>query len=232
MQTTQQYLYKEGTTPQTRTVVNSKVKIFSFGYDINGWQQIAVIGSMSQTHSRGADPIRGIGFGDQIAEMVPSVSDPITLSVTRTAIYTAMLQQVFGYAGGIDGIVRSLKHHRWPFDIKEEIIISELEQPIADRIGVDLASNQYQSVSNDPGKVVATAPKAIITQFIGCWFTSLSRDYASDSSIVSVTGDISATDVIDPFASYGEFIRSGNAPETVGRYQEGNSSRALLETGT
>lgn len=210
MQTTQEYLYKEGTTPQTRTVIASRLKIFSFSYGLPGFTQIAVIGSMSQTHGRAADPVRGIGFGDQIAEIVPGVSDPITLSFTRTAIWTASLMQVFGYAGGVDGLVRSLKHHRWPFDIKQEAVISQLEQSIAQR-----GTGRLGTI--DGGL------RAIITRYIGCWMTSLSMDFASDTSMISESGDVTCTDITDDISDYDEFVDSGNSPDDL------NSSSALAE---
>lgn len=212
MQIAQEYLYKEGTTPQTRTVIASRLKIYSFAYGLQNFQQIAVIASMSQTHGRSADPVRGVGFGDQIAEIVPGVSDPITLSFTRAAIWTASLQQVFGYAGGIDGLVRSLKHHRWPFDIKQEAVISQLEQAIAQR-----GTGRLQTVDHNL--------RAIITRYIGCWMTSLTMDFASDTSIVSESGDVTCTDITDDYSDYNEIIATGNSPGTAsGESADANAS--------
>lgn len=202
MQLTQEYLMKEGATPQTRTMIASRIKIFSFAYGQPGFKQIAVVGSMTQSHGRTIDPIRGIGFGDQIAELVPGLSEPVTLSFTRTAIWTAGLMQVFGYAGGVDGLVRSLKHHRWPFDIKQEAVISQLEQQIAQR-------SQGTQPSSLPNL------RAIITRYIGCWMSSLSMDYASDTSMVSESADVTVTDITDDLSDYDEFMASGNAPSTA-----------------
>lgn len=198
------YIYTEGVTPQTRAVISSRIKIFAPAFGLSGLQQVAVVGSMNQSHSRSAEPIRGIGYGDQIAELVPNVSDPISISFTRAAIYTSNIFQAFGYKGGVDGLVRSLKHHKWPFDIKTETIISELE-----RLGAN----------------AATTKRAIITRFIGCWFTSFSMDFSSDSSLVMENADVNVTDILADEASstYVETEDFGNSPlfsDTVSRVTE------------
>jgi len=124
MKTENSYIYKKGVTPETRTTVSSRVKLFSSPYGLQGYHQVAVVSSFSESDSRSEQVIRGIGYGDQIAEIVPDVSQPISLSLTRTAINTSKIAQVFGYKGGIDGLVRALKHQKWPFDVRKDEVIS------------------------------------------------------------------------------------------------------------
>ena len=120
------YIYRKGMAPQTRTVLSTKNKIYSKPSGNNKFLQIGVVATFDPSDSRAVDPVRGIGFGDQIAELVPNASEPISISVTRSALYLSLLMQVFGYSAGVDGLVRALKHHRWPFDIKQEIVFSEI----------------------------------------------------------------------------------------------------------
>ena len=56
------YIYREGTTPNTRVAIASKVKIYSFAFGQPGHTQIGVIGTFDPSDSRSADPVRGIGF--------------------------------------------------------------------------------------------------------------------------------------------------------------------------
>src|SRR5512135_483596 len=122
---TDSYIFRKGVTPNTLSVISSKNRIFAF--NSTGKQvQIGVIATFDPSEARTIEAIRGIGFGDQIAELVPGVTDPMTISVTRTALYLANIFQVFGYKAGMDGIARSLKHHRWPFDIRQEQVFSAL----------------------------------------------------------------------------------------------------------
>ena len=96
MFTNDSYIYRQGTTPNTRSAISSKNKIYSTPYGAEkGFLQIGVVGSFDPTHGKGVDPVRGIGFGDQIAELVPSVTDPVTISVTRTLMYLSNIFQVF-----------------------------------------------------------------------------------------------------------------------------------------
>lgn len=121
------YLYDYGTSPNTRTAVSQKVRILtpSFGDD-DGLHQMGVLSSFAPSQSRSVEPVRGIGFGDQVAELVPSVTEPTTGSFERALLYLCNLWQATGYAAGIDGPVRSLAHHRWPFDIEQQLVFSSL----------------------------------------------------------------------------------------------------------
>jgi len=121
------YLYDYGTSPNTRTAVSQKVRILTPAYgDSSGLHQMGVLSSFSPSQSRSVEPVRGIGFGDQVAELVPSVTEPTTGSFERALLYLCNLWQATGYASGIDGPVRSLAHHRWPFDIEQQLVFSSL----------------------------------------------------------------------------------------------------------
>jgi len=133
-------LYKYNASPNTRAVVSQKVRILTPAYGGDGGllYQIGVVSSFDPGSSaRSAEPIRGIGFGDQIAELVPGVTDPVSVSMERTLLYLSNGHQAFGYAGGIDGPVRTLQHHRWPFDIEQQLVFSSLadtEAPTASNV--------------------------------------------------------------------------------------------------
>ena len=117
------YLYDYGTSPNTRTAVSQKVRLLTPHYGNNqALHQMGVVSSFNPTQSRTIDNIRGIGFGDQIAELVPSVTEPTTGSFERALLYLCNLWQAAGYAGGVDGPVRSLAHHRWPFDMEQQLV--------------------------------------------------------------------------------------------------------------
>lgn len=213
------FMRRKGTSPNTSTVISSKVKVYA---GTNTTEQVGVIANFDPSESRSSEPVRGIGFGDQIAELVPGMTDAISISVGRTAQYLQNLYQAFGYRGGIDGIVRSLKHHRWPFDIRQEIVVSWL-------VNDDLVDNEFTGDSQDvhdagdsitsvvatsttvPGSesitrssATSTAPvgtsdalRAIRTIYEGCWFTDWSTSYTSDTTIVQESGTIQCADVYD-----------------------------------
>src|SRR5690606_27466394 len=130
---TSNFIYRHGTAPNTRAAVSQKNKVFSYMHGAGKFQQIGVLSEFGHDESRAVDPVRGVGFGDQIAELVPGVTEPISITINKTLLYAVNLFQVFGYKGGVEGLVRSLRHHRWPFDIKQELVFSELVS--SDKIG-------------------------------------------------------------------------------------------------
>src|SRR5579863_5973289 len=119
-------VYRDGTTPNTRTLISSKNKVYSYAAGLGSFQRIGVMSTFNMSEDRAMNIVRGVGFGDQIAEVVPGVTAERTVTVERMALYLANIFQVFGYFSGVDGLVRSLKHHKWPFDIKQEIVFSEI----------------------------------------------------------------------------------------------------------
>lgn len=185
------YTFRHGVTPETMTMISSKCKIYSRPADSEDGQykQIGVVASFDPSESRTVEPVRGIGFGDHVAELVPGVTEPMSLAVTRTAQYISQIYQVFGYKGGIDGIVRSLRHHKWPFDIMQELIISNLPPVVAEAQG----QSTYVGVSMDP---FDEGLAAIVTAFEGCWFQDYSTSFAADTALVQENVTILCTDII------------------------------------
>ena len=199
---TKGYIYREGLSPQTQTVISTKNKIYGQPSGSKDFKQIGVIASFEPSDSRAVEPIYGIGYGDQIAELIPNVSDPISISVTRSALYLSLLMQTFGYSAGVDGIVRALKHHRWPFDIKQEIVFSELASKEA--VGQTVSSGKY---------------KALLTYYEACWMTSYNWSFTADTALVQESCEISCSDILDGKTNYNKFaqtaygaVDTGNSP--------------------
>jgi len=220
------HIYDYNSSPNTRAAISQKVRILSPVYKPgneanNLLYQLGVCSSFSADFNRGVEDIRGIGFGDQIAERVPGVSDPVDVSIERTLMYLSNGHQAFGFAGGIDGPVRTLQHHRWPFDIEQQLVFST----IAD-IETGQATAEHQKGIREidfSGQKVTGAEeaygtdgqkhKAIITYFEACWMTAISgANPSADSSLMAQSISAAAQDVHDLFSTYGEFMPSGNDP--------------------
>jgi len=207
------YIYRQGTAPNTRAVVSQKNKIFSYmvGASQPGFIQVGAVSEFGHDESRTIDVVRGIGFGDQVAELVPGVTEPLSVTLNKTLMYHQNLFQTVGYKGGVDGLVRSLKHHRWPFDLKQEIVFSEISslQDLDGTIGSKGATIQ------PAGQGFATQNvRALFTFFEGCWFESYNVSFTSDAGMVAENSSIKVTDVIDGTSQYGEFPQydTGLAP--------------------
>ena len=245
-------LYKFNSSPNTRAVVSQKCRILTPAYGSSDGllYQIGVVASFSiSASSRSAEPYRGVGFGDQIAELVPGVSDPHSASFTRTLLYLSNAHQAFGYAGGVDGPVRTLQQHRWPFDIEQQLVFSTLADTEAPATGpeglvdVDFASQNASGGLNPEGALgdgVVFNPeanagaagsqkhKALITYCEGCWITSMDHgEMSADGGIIQQSIEAQITDVHDLYSTYGEFMATGNDP-TLGQ----NSSLLYNERAT
>ena len=206
---TANYLYRQGTAPNTRAAVSQKNKIYSYTTGAQGFQQLGVISEFGYDESRSIEPVRGVGFGDQVAELVPGVTEPMTLNLNKTLLYTTNVFQIVGYKGGIDGLVRSLRHHRWPFDIKQELVISELSV-LQDPNGSSVQATVTTGPTAADNPVVT--PRALLTFFEGCWFNQYSASFTSSEAIVSETSAVTVSDIIDGVSQYGEYIDTGLAP--------------------
>lgn len=198
-------LYKFNSSPNTRAVVSQKCRILTPAYGGGDLLfQIGVVSSFSiGASARSAEAYRGVGFGDQIAELVPGVTGEHTLSFSRALLYLSNGHQAFGYAGGIDGPVRTLQQHRWPFDVEQQLVFSSIADTEASgRVGVNglvdvdfsaqNATNGFVAAGGDAaaadadaggadagGAPAATAGpgankhRALITYCEGCWVTSM-----------------------------------------------------------
>jgi len=208
------YPYKVGTSSQTHSVVSQKNKVYSYQVGKNQYQQIGVMTTFGLDESRTVDVVRGVGFGDQIAELVPGNTEPVSISVEKTLLYLLNLFQAMGYKGGVDGLARSLKHHRWPFDIKQEMVFSELASIDAQAYpGAKAASIGFLQ----PGMtLVPQEVKALFTIFEACWFEQYGTSYGADQGMVAESSSIKASDVVDGTSQYGEYIDTGLAPNIQG----------------
>lgn len=207
------YIYKMGAAPNTRAALSQKNKIYGYMVGKGKFQQIGALSTFGFDESRTIEPVRGVGFGDFIAELVPGVTEPMTLTVNKTLMYALNLFQCMGYRGGVDGLVRSLKHHRWPFDIKQELVFSDIatdDARSADGQGAGYKAQDRASFSN------TAHLGALFTIYEGCWFQSYNAEFASDSTLIAENSNIQVTDVLDGMSSYGEFIDSGLAPMSSG----------------
>jgi hypothetical protein len=210
------YIYRQGSSAQTESVVSSRFKIFSNVVDVGKFVKLGVTSTFSIQESKNIETIRGLGYGDTVAELVPGVTEPMNLSITRTCLYLANLMQVLGYKAGVSGAVRSLRHHKWPFDIKTEIVFSQLasEDPnVGQAITADIPNEGGLNNTGNPGLF------AVATVYEGCWMQSYNTGYQIETAAVTEDCSILVTDVFDVSGSvYGEFIDSGmNSSDTTGR---------------
>lgn len=238
------YIYEFGTSPNTRTAVSQKVRILTPSYgDNKTLSQIGVVSSFAPTESRTIDEVRGIGFGDKIAELVPSITAATTANFERALLYLSNLWQATGYASGIDGPVRSLRHHRWPFDIEQQLVFSTLADNdlgvanVGQSGGSQFTGGEkaitYPQTSTDSGgnpKSGQTGHTAIITMYEACWFNSWSATFSKDAGQIMESGAVTISDVHDFSSTYGEFLATGNDP-TIGqlgsiRFQNPNAAAA------
>ena len=213
LNTTGTYIYRMGTAPNTRAAVSQKNKVFGYMVGSGAFKQLGVVSEFGHDESRTPEPIRGIGFGDQVAELVPGVTEPMTLTLNKTLLYAMNLFQAVGYKGGISGLVRSLKHHRWPFDIKQELVFSELVS------AKDLTSGAGGEKPSPAvgGQSPQTTVKALFTFYEGCWMNTYNVSYTSDAAIVAETSSVTVTDIIDGVSQYGEYIDASTlTPFTLG----------------
>jgi len=207
------YIYRMGTAPNTRVAVSQKNKVYGYMVGKKAFQQIGVVSEFGFDESRTIDPVRGVGFGDQIAELVPSVTEPMSVTLNRTLMYTVGIFQVLGYRGGVEGLVRSLRHHRWPFDLKQELVFPEIVSKEDITLGSDAPS--LRGATTQPGNVknlAATSIKALFTFYEGCWVESFNSSFTSDAAIIAENTTIKVTDIIDGVSTYGEYIDSGLSP--------------------
>lgn len=210
------YIYRQGTTGQTESVISSRFKIYTPAVDVGKFIKLGVTSAFSVSETTAIDTVRGLGYGNQVAELVPGVTAPTALAITRTALYLANLMQMMGYKAGVSGAVRSLKHHKWPFDIKTEIVFSELasqDPNIGQATVADVPNEGGLNNTGNPGLF------AVATVYEGCWMTSYNTAYQVETAAVAEDCNIQVTDIFDVSGSvYGEFIDSGNnSSDATGR---------------
>ena len=216
-------LYRFGTSPNTRSVLSQKTRVLTpaYGSDSPVLYQMGVLGSFTLSESKTVEAIRGIGFGDQVAELVPGVTEPQSISFSRSLLYLSNIWQATGYAAGVSGPVRSLKHHRWPFDIRQEVVLSTLadqefsEGTAAGGSGFNGGTKTLTYADNLGGSSVTTQSgvhNILVTFYEGCWWTSWGATFEKDSALITEDGDAMVTDIHDASTTYGEFTATGNDP--------------------
>jgi len=210
------YLYRQGASAQTKTVVSTRFKVYSHAVGVGKFARMGVTSSFQVSESKSVDAIRGLGYGDQIAELVPGVTQPMSLTIDRYALYLANMMQMLGYKAGVSGLVRSLKHHKWPFDIKTEIVFSELASESRDLGQATKANVPGEGGLNNLGN---PGLYAVVTVYEGCWMESYSTGYQVDQAAVTENATVVVSDVFDVAGSvYGEFIDAGlNKGDVTGR---------------
>lgn len=218
---------RRGVSPETLSVISARNRIFAVPAweNSNNQHQIGVVANFNPTEGRTIEPVRGIGYGDRVMELVPGLTDPMTITVTRTAQYLSQIMQVFGYRGGVDGICRSLRHHKYPFDIRQELLVGAMAVQTAVDAGLQNGAGIIQdpsSISPDnttaTGDIAATPDggeidlQAIITIYEACWMSDWSVTYASDTALVQEDVTINVTDII---ASDNDEDRANDASTNV-----------------
>ena len=75
------YIHRRGVTPETMSVISSKNRIYAIPADTNAanqFFQVGVVATFDPSETRAIETVRGIGYGDHVAELVPGVTDPMT----------------------------------------------------------------------------------------------------------------------------------------------------------
>jgi hypothetical protein len=223
------YIYRLGTSPNTRAVTSQKVRLLAPAYGASSAElfQVGVLATFNPSETRNIDQVRGIGYGDIISELVPGNTEAMTASVERTLLYLSNLWQSTGYAAGVDGPVRSLRHHRWPFDIEQQIVFSRIADADLNSAAPGtfagsgftggVASVAYPPATGGGGNPSgAGAHTVLITMYETCWWNDFNFSLSRDQGMISENGSCTITDVHDFSSIYGEFLATGNDP-TIGQ---------------
>jgi hypothetical protein len=220
-------IYKFGMSPDSRAVLSQKVRLLTPTYGGTSGQryQLGVVSEFTPSAGeRSTEIVRGIGFGDIIADRVPGVSGEWSASVARTLMYVSNLFQSLGFAGGVDGPVRAVMHTRWPFDMEEQMVFTFMaddlarESTAAGLVNIDFSSQGVTNVEkkDDAGNPYTQTHKALITFYEGCWLHNIDVPARSaDGGILSESASIGITDVHDLFTTYGEFLATGGRGNSV-----------------
>ena len=198
----QKEIFSQGIMPHSRAVLSSRSRVFgptpaAAGKGANAGSAFELIGAISSfgiSSSRTLETVRGIGMGDHIIEIVPGQSEPIELQITKFAMSLANTFQEFGYRGGVDGLVRALKHHRYPIDIKHELLISTKIKNSENLPSTSVyAAKQVGNVGTTEDDL--SDFQVLVTWFEGCWFESFSVTYPIESAAISEESSLKVTDV-------------------------------------
>jgi len=188
------YIYQQGTTPNTSLLNSQKVKVFAAHPGGAGptANQIGLLQTWNPSQSRPTEPVRGIGFGDRIAEQSVGVTD-LTGSLSIAVMYLVNIMQVLGYNAGSSGLIRSLKHHRWPFDLKEQIVVP------------NFVSTDPKAQRGSKGAEGISGGDLIQTYYEGCWMQDYNISFEIGTSTIMQDASVNITDMYDPQAGRGAY---------------------------
>jgi hypothetical protein len=228
------FMNNPGVSPQTSVAISSRNRLYTANYASSGGvgfgNFVGALSNFAPSQARGVTEVRGIGLGDKIIEAVPNYQDMTTISVSRTLFYLSSMWETFGYRAGISGFVRALRHHKHPFQIRNELVLSETAMLFGNAntllnagmsaMSTLLAQNptgQQAVAAASPAQVnsaiASIAPKAIITLYLGCWFTDYSSAVTSDNSIIAEEGSIACPEITDGSTAFLDiFADTGNLP--------------------
>ena len=225
------YIYNQGMSPNTRAANSQKVRILTPVYGaVGALHQMGALSSFGLSGmSRNMEEVRGIGFGDILAEIVPGNTAMVSISFERALLNMCNLWQSTGYASGTSGPVRSLAHHKWPFDIEQQMVFSSLVDNDFQAANIGYNNGQGGTPGSFDGGLKAvqypqTTPDATgrpgdlrghtaeITVYEACWFNDFGKTFSKDQALISETGNANVTAIHDFASTYGEFMATGNDP--------------------
>ena len=134
---------------------------------------------------------------------MPGVTEPLSITIQRTCLYLANIMQVLGYKAGVSGGVRSIRQHRWPFDIKTEIVFSQLASTTPGTPTPNSGGAQPDITSDGiPMRVGSTtlvtpASLPLTTVYEGCWISNYTTGYVIETAAVNENVTVSVTDIFD-----------------------------------
>mgnify|MGYP001568945048 CR=1 FL=1 len=136
-----------------------------------GSQRVGAIQSFAPSQNR---PITGIGEvgTDGFIEKVPTGPTDVKISVTRVVFDLLRLPQAFSRA------FRNIHAQRVPFNIKEYDVSA---------VGFQQGGDGDLPIGD------TTTPGILLTEYVDCWFSSLSATYQADNYLISETADIEVT---------------------------------------
>jgi hypothetical protein len=209
---------RDGMSPQLGHKISQRIKIYApeYGDAYGAYKRMGLISNFTPpTDSRDMYHARGIGHGDQVAEIIPGKSGDYKLDIERSALWTANLFQVLGYRGGTDGLVRALKHHRYPFDIKQEEVFSTVASAI---LGADTELGMSTPEEDLPdGPMQGANLLAQITYYETCWISDYSYSVSTDTAQIMEKVSCAVTDITtSKDGSVDITYDTGNAPKTSG----------------
>jgi len=189
-------LERQGMSPQTQHKISNRIKLFAPQYNSgepNGrYTKMGLVSEFTPpTDSREMTHLHGIGYGDQVAEVVPGKSADYKFDITRSALWTANIMQMFGYRAGTDGLVRALKYHRYPFDMKVEEVFST----IGTRIASAGEAGMETYTGNDDSREDMVGLLAMNTYYETCWIENYSYSVSYDTAIITEKISASVTDI-------------------------------------